>query len=165
MPAVQQQESKMGGKELVDLTSGPHISQNQVKKDLTKRTCVLMPIDTAAQSQGKDRKDPATLFLHQHQRTMENHRRLPEELARIEEELGDCLRKEVERQRMLNVIRQEDNRLRWSSLCFLQLNQRLKRPVVSSYYKNIPMYIYCLPIQTVAKNRGYYNKKRKKWIL
>lgn len=52
------------------------------------------------------------------------------QLARIEEELVDSLRREVARKRELNVIRQEDNRLRWRTLCFLQLNQRLKKYVL-----------------------------------
>nr|XP_046192751.1 espin-like [Oncorhynchus gorbuscha] len=101
--------------------------------------------------------------LQEHQSKVEDNKRLLEELARMEEELIDRLQREVARQRELNVLRQEDNRLRWRTLCFLQLNQRLKKPVVTSYYKNIPMHIYCLPIQTVGKGNSNKKKKKKKW--
>ena len=58
------------------------------------------------------------------------------QLARMEEELIDRLRREVARQRELNVLRQEDNRLRWRTLCFLQLNQRLKKYVPQTLQYN-----------------------------
>lgn len=108
------------------------------------------------------------------------------QLARIEQDLKESIRREELRQRELDLVRREENRIRWRSLSFLSLNQRTTkyeppkkrcqssfkkkclltfislfhvRPWVTSYYKNIPMHIYCLPIETVA-----HKQQNKKWI-
>ncbi|KAK6292362.1 hypothetical protein J4Q44_G00369460 [Coregonus suidteri] len=144
---------------LVDRTLGRLHLSHSAAEGKEERPCIFPPINPAALS--KEREDPAQLALQEHQRKVDDNKYLLV-LTRIEEELRDSLRREVERQREINVIRQEENRLRWRTLCFLQLNQRLKKPVVTSYYKNIPMHIYCLPIQTVGKGDGN-KKEKKKW--
>ncbi|KAL1250835.1 hypothetical protein QQF64_018631 [Cirrhinus molitorella] len=80
------------------------------------------------------------------------------QLARIEQDLKDTIQREEKRQQELDQVRREENRIRWRSLLFLSLNQRTAKPWVTSYYKNIPMHIYCLPIETVVRNQ---NKKKK----
>ncbi|KAL7827733.1 hypothetical protein AOLI_G00308850 [Acnodon oligacanthus] len=118
----------------------------------------LLPPISCAADQKPNREDPLRDTLHEQHRTLEDNTCLLVELARIEQELRESLRREEERQQELERIRQEENRQRWRSLCFLSLNQRTAKPWVTSYYKNIPMHIYCLPIEAVAQRQ----KKKKR---
>lgn len=52
---------------------------------------------------------------------------LSAQLTRIEQELRENLRREQERQEALDLARQEENRERWRSLCYISLNQRVNR--------------------------------------
>ncbi|KAG5267450.1 hypothetical protein AALO_G00221860 [Alosa alosa] len=124
------------------------------------RECVFPPINLS-QSQRGEKDDHAVLMLYEQQRKLEDNRCLLAELARIEQELRESLQREEEKQRALDKVRQEENRLRWKNLCFLSLNQRTAKPWVNSYYKNIPMHIYCLPIKSLAHKNS--KMKRKKW--
>lgn len=133
-----------------------HLRENSEVKD--DRPRVLPPILPPPQTQRRETPDPATLALYEQQRKREDGKLL-DELARIEYDLRDGLRRDVERQRALDTIRMEENRISWSSLCYLTLNQRVRKAFSASYYKNIPMHIYCLPIQSVAHKP---NKKKKK---
>ncbi|XP_046728541.1 uncharacterized protein LOC124400811 [Silurus meridionalis] len=83
------------------------------------------------------------------------------ELVRIEQDLREKARIEEERRREEERVRQKENRKRWRSLCFLVLNQRTAKPWVTSYYTNIPMHIYCLPIES-ANQQPWKRKKKKK---
>ncbi|XP_077117197.1 uncharacterized protein LOC143773712 [Ranitomeya variabilis] len=75
-----------------------------------------------------------------------------EELAIVEEQRKQKERKDLE----LEYLQQEVNRERWRNLHFITLNQCLSKPWVSSYFKNIPLRIYCLPLG----NRPQVKKKR-----
>ncbi|KAM4676034.1 uncharacterized protein O3C94_008676 [Discoglossus pictus] len=65
-----------------------------------------------------------------------------EELSRLEEERRKWEEKELQEE----YLRKEENRDRWRDLQYLSFSQCLSKPWVSSYFKTIPMRIYCLPM-------------------
>ncbi|CAK6974525.1 uncharacterized protein LOC126385844 isoform X2 [Scomber scombrus] len=97
--------------------------------------------------------DPASLTLYEQQRKLEDNRSLLEELSRIEAELRESLRLDMERQQEAEFLRQQEKEQLWQNLCYLSLNQRVTKPWVSSYFRKFPMHIYCLPVQS-ANHRG-----------
>ncbi|CAJ1054285.1 uncharacterized protein LOC126385844 isoform X2 [Xyrichtys novacula] len=95
----------------------------------------------------------ATSAQCEHQEKLENNRTLLEELSRIEAELRESVRLDVERQQEAEFLRQQENNLLRADLCYLSLSQRVARPWVSSYFRNFPMHIYCLPV-TATNHKG-----------
>ncbi|KAM6962128.1 uncharacterized protein LKV04_021006 [Tautogolabrus adspersus] len=154
-----------------------HLSKIQEESDSREQsTCFLPPIAQQQQTGGAGRpgedgaqrqevrrlSDPASLALYEQQRKLEDNRSLLEELGRIEAELRESLRLDVERQREAEFLRQQENKLLRTNLCYLSLGQRVAKPWVSSYFRKFPMHIYCLPVQA-ANQRGRRRglKKRK----
>ncbi|KAI7789537.1 hypothetical protein IRJ41_004231 [Triplophysa rosa] len=78
----------------------------------------------------QNREDPAISALHEHQRKLEEQRCLLDELTRIEQDLMENIHREEKRQLELDLVRQEENRIRWRSLSFLSLNQRTTKCVL-----------------------------------
>ncbi|XP_029283855.1 uncharacterized protein LOC115005991 [Cottoperca gobio] len=93
---------------------------------------------------------PPSLAL---QRKLDDNRSLLEELCRIEAVLRESVRLDVEQQQEAEFLRQQENKLLRSHLCYLSLSQRVTKPWVSSYFRKFPMHIYCLPVQA-ANHRG-----------
>ncbi|KAK2832556.1 hypothetical protein Q7C36_016018 [Tachysurus vachellii] len=118
----------------------------------------LLPLTDSSAAQKTVTDDDFLDALQKQQMKLEDNNGLLAELVRIEENL----RTQEERQRELERVRQEENHQRWRSLCFLILNQRTAKPWVTSYYKNIPMHIYCLPIESVKHQLRKKKKKKKK---
>uniref|UniRef100_UPI0037E70BE0 myelin regulatory factor-like protein n=1 Tax=Semicossyphus pulcher TaxID=241346 RepID=UPI0037E70BE0 len=146
---------------------GRHLSQIREESDSREHsTCFLPPI-IQQQTGGRGRpcvddeqrqevrclSDPASPVLHEQQGKLEDNRSLLEELGRIEAELRESLRLDVERQREAEFLRQQENKLQRTNLCYLSLSQRVAKPWVNSYFRKFPMHIYCLPVQA-AKPRG-----------
>ncbi|AWO98287.1 putative myelin regulatory factor-like [Scophthalmus maximus] len=108
--------------------------------------------------------DPASLSLYEQQRKVDENESLLEELSRIEAELRETLRLDVERQREDEFLRQQENKLMWQNLSHLSLSQRVAKPWVSSYFRKFPLHIYCLPVQAAAPRqrgrRGGANKRK-----
>ncbi|GAA6102637.1 uncharacterized protein LOC121697369 [Tachysurus ichikawai] len=120
--------------------------------------CLLTLTDSAAAQKTVTDDDFLDALQKQQMKLEDNNGLLAEKLVRIEENL----RTQEERQRELERVRQEENQQRWRSLCFLIFNQRTAKPWVTSYYKNIPMHIYCLPIESVKHQLRKKKKKKKK---
>lgn len=112
------------------------------------------------------------------------------QLTRIEAELQQTLRLDVERQQEAEFLREQENLLLQQNLCHLTLSQRVAkyertfstrlppaacfcpssedvcvhRPWVSSYFRRFPMHIYCLPVQQVhhrGRRRGLKKTPRR----
>ncbi|XP_077057905.1 uncharacterized protein LOC143710699 [Siphateles boraxobius] len=132
-------------------------STDEQMENTEQRSSCLFPPESSHFVQTTE--EPSADILYEQQRKAEDQICLLEALARIEQDLKESIRREEKRQQELNQVRQEENRIRWRSLSFLSLNQRTAKPWVTSYYKNIPMHIYCLPIETVIRRQ---NKKRTK---
>ncbi|TRZ01104.1 hypothetical protein DNTS_007831 [Danionella cerebrum] len=122
-----------------------------------QRSCLIPSVATR---DAHKPEESAARFLQKKQRQIEEQRSLLEELARIEQDLKESIRREEKRQQELDQVRREENRIHWGSLTFLSLNQRTAKPWVTSYYKNIPMHIYCLPIDTVVRKQNTKKTKR-----
>ncbi|XP_076860634.1 uncharacterized protein LOC143513804 [Brachyhypopomus gauderio] len=114
--------------------------------------CLLPPINCGV-TRTAAREDPILAATHEQQEKLKDNRCLLAELVRIEQELRETLHREEHRQQQMDKRRREENQQRWESLCFLSLNQRTAKPWVTSYYRNIPMHIYCLPIETVVQRK------------
>ncbi|KAM7367393.1 hypothetical protein PAMP_015298 [Pampus punctatissimus] len=59
--------------------------------------------------------------------SLEDNRSLLEELGRIEAELQESLRLDMERQQEAEFLRQHEKKLLWQNLCYLSLNQRVAK--------------------------------------
>ncbi|XP_078021430.1 uncharacterized protein LOC144461777 [Epinephelus lanceolatus] len=146
-----------------------HLSQIQEESSSREHsTCFLPPIVQRQQTGGAGRQpgvdeaerqevrrlsDPASLALYEQRRKLEDNRSLLEELGRIEAELRESVRLDLERQQEAEFLRQQENILLRTNLCYLSLSQRVAKPWVSSYFRKFPMHIYCLPVQA-ANHRG-----------
>ncbi|KAE8281091.1 hypothetical protein D5F01_LYC20063 [Larimichthys crocea] len=153
-----------------------HLSQIREESDSREQsTCFLPPIvqqqqtgaagrpgvDEADRQEVRRWSEPAGLALYEHRSSLEENRSLLEELGRIEAELRESMRLDVERQQEAEFLRQQENQLLRTNLCYLSLSQRVAKPWVSSYFRRFPMHIYCLPVQAVNhKTRRRSLKKR-----
>ncbi|XP_077329053.1 uncharacterized protein LOC143963323 [Lithobates pipiens] len=84
-----------------------------------------------------------------------------EESSSFLEELALFVEQRKEREKLdlkEEVLEQEENRQRWRNLHYITINQCLSKPWVSSYFRHIPLRIYCLPLG----NRPQLQKKKKK---
>ncbi|KAM3587489.1 uncharacterized protein V6R79_006792 [Siganus canaliculatus] len=70
---------------------------------------------------------PTSLALDEPPKKLEENRSLLEELCHIEAELRESLRLEVERQQEADFLRQQENRLLRTHLCYLSLSQRVAK--------------------------------------
>ncbi|KAM8740377.1 uncharacterized protein AB9X84_020246 [Acanthopagrus schlegelii] len=137
-------------------------------------TCFLPPIVQPTGVTGKPGVDevqrqkvmrpshPTSLAQYEQQRKVEDNRSLLEELSRIEAELRQSVRLDVERQQEAEFLRQQENKQLRTHLCYLSLSQRVAKPWVSSYFRKFPMHIYCLPVQAAnhrARRRGLIKRK------
>ncbi|KAG7458339.1 hypothetical protein JOB18_018801 [Solea senegalensis] len=65
--------------------------------------------------------------LSDQQREVEDNRSLLEELGRIEAELRETLRLDMERQQEAEFLHQQENMTLWQNLCYLSLSQRVAK--------------------------------------
>ncbi|KAM4711810.1 uncharacterized protein FYW61_020913 isoform 1-T1 [Anableps anableps] len=108
------------------------------------------------------RSNSVPLAAYDQERKLEKNRTLLEELTHIEADLRESLHVDVARQQEAEFLRQQENKLLWQNLCFLSLSQRVAKPWVSSYFRKIPMHIYCLPVQSPCHKGKRRGQKRKR---
>ncbi|XP_077958107.1 uncharacterized protein LOC144406289 [Gasterosteus aculeatus] len=96
--------------------------------------------------------------LCEQQKKLEDKRSLLQELGRIEADLRESVRPDIERQREAEFLRRHESNLLRTHLCYLSLGQRVAKPWVTSYFRKFPMHIYCLPVQAA-------NQRSRKRVL
>ncbi|KAF4079463.1 hypothetical protein AMELA_G00178330 [Ameiurus melas] len=89
----------------------------------------LFPLTDSTAAQKMLTEDAFQDAQQKQQMKLEDNNCLLAELIHIEQDLREKLRIQEERQRELERKRQEDNRQRWRSLCFLILNQRTAKEI------------------------------------
>ncbi|KAK3518202.1 hypothetical protein QTP70_033895, partial [Hemibagrus guttatus] len=146
----------------METSHSPPVEQRADTGQQEVSPCLLPLTDSAAAQKTVTEDDFLDALQKQQMKLEDNKGLLAEQLVRIEQDLRERVRVQEERERELERVRQEENRQRWRSLCFLILNQRTAKPWVTSYYKNIPMHIYCLPIERVQHRKKKKKKKKEK---
>ncbi|XP_015208253.1 protein enabled homolog isoform X2 [Lepisosteus oculatus] len=85
-------------------------------------------VETRMKKEKKEREEKGQTGFSEEQRRQEEYCLLAE-LARIEQELREKSRKELERQEALERARSEANRDRWRNLSYMALSQRVNKYV------------------------------------
>ncbi|KAM8907840.1 uncharacterized protein AB9W97_004900 [Spinachia spinachia] len=150
-----------------------HLSEIQEESNSREQsTCLLPPIlqqqvgragkPGVNEAEGQEVRRLSDLpSLFEQQKKLEDNRTLLEELSRIEAKLRESVHPDIQQQREAVFLRRHDDLLS-THLCYLSLGQRVARPWVSSYFREFPMHIYCLPVQAAnqrSRRRGLTKKR------